>query len=52
MHQAHTETHISAVVVGEVIRARLLWHGRRSFWDCDVLEVKEAELHLHAYKSI
>lgn len=49
---AHTHTHISAVVVGEVIWARLLWHRRRRFRDRDVLKVEEAELHLHADESI
>lgn len=47
-----THTHISAVVVGEVIWARLLWHRRRRFRDRDVLKVEEAELHLHADESI
>lgn len=48
----HTHTHTSAVVVGEVIRARLLWNGRSRFRDGDVLQVQEAELHLHADESI
>lgn len=45
---AHTHSNISAVVVGEIVRARLFRYRGRGFWDGDVLKVEEAEFHLHA----
>lgn len=47
-----THTHTSAVVVGEVVRARLFGNWRRGFRDGDVLQIEEAELHLHADECI
>lgn len=45
-------THPSAVVVGEVVSAGLLWHGGRGFGYGDVLQVQEAELHLHGDERV
>lgn len=50
--RTHTHTHTSAVVVGEVVRARLFGNWRRGFGDGDVLQIEEAELHLHADECI
>lgn len=52
MHNKLAHTHISAVVVSEIVWAGLLRYRRRGFWDGDVLKVKKAELHLHADESI
>lgn len=52
LNYIYTHTHTSTVVVGEVVRARLFGNWRRGFRDGDVLQIEEAELHLHADECI
>lgn len=42
----------SAIIVGEIVGAGLLWHGGRGLGNGDVLQVQEAELHLHADECV
>lgn len=42
----------SAVVVHEVVAARLLGDGRRRLGDLDVLQVQQPQLHLHAQQRV
>ena len=39
-------------VINKVIVARLFGNGRRGLWDLDVLQVQEAELHLHGEQCV
>ena len=42
----------SVTVIDKVIVARLLGNGGRSLWDLDVLQVQEAEFHLHVEEGV